>query len=882
MAELKITADETDVIKALDNIKTGLTETGAKATDTGEKIGAAFKEADEDAKRAAKSIEEYKAAQDKLAAGAQARIAQNKLLQESLAKYRQEQQAMNKAVDEGAKKNVEAAKSVQVGTGALKENATAAASSAKNVGGLAGAAGGFLRVLGPIGLAIGAVVAGLSKFQTGLDFVGKVTASVSAIFTVLIDRLVAVGTSVIEIFKGNFQEAARIGIEALSGLPDAISNAATKAFELEGRVQALRDAQLDASVSTARLAAASEKLQATASQETKNYNDRIAALRAAISLESQIADTRVKFAAQDAAIAREQFEISSKGVADKEALIAKELFLVDTQNAADRTRIELIGQLNQLEKERTEFIKKNLEDVVKTIDKLNLALQDDPVEKELVAIRQRTTERVKAAQEAIDKLVEVEKLRPLNTAEIAQRQDLQDKIVGIIEQGNKEEIDAILEGVRKQNEIDDKRNEAAKASAEKRNDDARAALKELLDLQNQQISITEAEFDNLIAVLRAGGAKEEEIKQAQNEFDKRIKGERISAEIEYQKGLLALVGNGTEADIIRARIQELGVLLEGLAIPEPKGKGGKGGKPITIYDLLGIKFDNPEDQEAFDKAVGKIVEGLNTLAQARVDEAVAATEAAQAKVDAAQEALDKEKENLDKGLANNFDARKKDLDNAKALRDAALKEETKAKKAQIALDTVTQSVGLITSSVNIFKSLSSLGPIGIGLAVITIGTMLAAFAATKAKALKAAEPPKLRKGAKITGRTHEEGGELRELEHGEQVVGTSEAAGQDTFFENMRKGKYKGLDLAKLADNRGDYESPLSGSVSRTADLQRRRDAANGTMHYNLLSKTYEKVGQDIVAAIEKKPIAAPWKGGYKLIKETGHGTDTNVFIPAE
>lgn len=879
MAELKITADETDVIKALDNIKAGLTEAGTKATDTGEKIGAAFKEADEDAKRAAKSIEEYKAAQDKLAAGAQARIAQNKLLQESLAKYRQEQQAMNKAVDEGAKKNVEAAKSVQVGTGALKENATAAASSAKNVGGLAGAATGFLRVLGPIGLAIGAVVAGLSKFQTGLDFVGKITASVSAIFTVLIDRLVAVGTSVIEIFKGNFQEAARIGIEALSGLPDAISNAATKAFELEGRVQALRDAQLDASVSTAKLAAASEKLQATASQETKNYNDRIAALRAAIALESQIADTRVKFAAQDAAIAREQFEISSKGVADKEALIAKELFLVDTQNAADRTRIELIGQLNQLEKERTEFIKKNLEDVAKTIDKLNLALQDDPVKKELVAIRQRTTERVKAAQEAIGKLAEVEKLRPLNTAEIAQRQDLQDKIVGIIEQGNKEEIDAILEGVRKQNEIDDKRNKAAKASAEKRNDDARAALKELLDLQNQQISITEAEFDNLIAVLRAGGAKEEEIKQAQNEFDKRIKGERISAEIEYQKGLLALVGNGSEADIIRARIQELGVLLEGLAIPEPKGNGGK---PVTIYDLLGIKFDDPEQQAAFDQAVGKIVDSLNTLSQARVDEAEAATEAAQAKVDAAQKALDEEKENLDKGLANNFDARKKDLDNAKALRDAALKEETKAKKAQIALDTVTQSVGLITSSVNIFKSLSSLGPIGIGLAVITIGTMLAAFAATKAKALKAAEPPKLRKGAKITGRTHEEGGELRELEHGEQVVGTSEAAGQDTFFENMRKGKYKGLDLAKLADNRGDYESPLSGSVSRTADLQRRRDAANGTMHYNLLSKTYEKVGQDIVAAIEKKPIAAPWKGGYKLIKETGHGTDIKVFIPAE
>ena len=880
MAELKITADETDVIKALDNIQNKLSETGTQATATGAKIGESFTEAEKDAKRAADSLNEYKAAQDRLAAGAQARVEKNKALKESLANYRKEQEAMNAATDQAAKKNVEAAKSIQVGTGALKDNAAAAASGAKNVGGLAGAAGGFLRVLGPIGLAIGAVVTGLSKFQAGLDFVGKVTASVSAIFTVLIDRLVAVGTSIIEIFKGNFQEAARIGIEALSGLPDAITNAATAAFDLEGRVQALRDAQLDASVSTAKLAAASERAQAISAQESKTYNERITALKAAISLESQIADTRLKFAQQDAAIAREQFALSSKGVADKEALIAKELFLVETQNAADRTRIELVGQLNQLEKERTEFIKKNLEDVAKTIDKLNLALQDDPIEKELTAIRQRTTERVKAAQEAIEKLAEVEKLRPLNTAEIAQRQDLQDKIVGIIEQGNKEEIAAILEGVRKQNEIEDKKAEAVKAAAEKRNDDARAALKDLLDLQNQQISITEAEFDNLITTLKAGGAKEADVKTAQNEFDKRIKGERIAAEIAYQEGLLALAGNGTEADIIRARIQELGVLLEGLALPEPKGKGN--GKPLSIYDLLGIKFDDPADQEAFDQAIGQIVNGLNTLAQARVDEAEAASEAAQKKADAAQEALDKEEELLNQGLANNFDARKKDLDNAKQIRDAALKEETKAKKAQIALDTVTQSVGLITSSVNIFKSLSSLGPIGIGLAVVTIGTMLAAFAATKAKALKAAEAPKLRKGDKIIGRTHEQGGELRELEHGEQVVGAGESVGQDRFFENMRKGKYKGLDLARIADNIGDYNSPVADSAARATALQLRREKASETMHYNAISRTYEKVGRDIVAAIEKKPIAAPWKNGYKLIKQTGHGTETETVQPRD
>ena len=98
----------------------------------------------------------------------------------------------------------------------------------------------------------------------------------------------------------------------------------------------------------------------------------------------------------------------------------------------------------------------------------------------------------------------------------------------------------------------------------------------------------------------------------------------------------------------------------------------------------------------------------------------------------------------------------------------------------------------------------------------------------------------------------------------------------------MRKGKYKGLDLAAIAESRGDYQSPISESAAPTTALQVRRDKAAETMHYNAISKAYERGAEKIVEAINKKPSYAPWKSGYKEIKQTGHGTDTTTFQPSE
>lgn len=880
MAEFKLEADETDVIKALDNIEKKLAEVGQTADATGKKIGEGLSGSEADQKRAAESLAAYTAAQEKLKAGAADRIAQNAKMKASLEQFRKEQEAMNKATDEGARSITVSNEFLEDHKKAVKEQEAATKGAT-----IAQRAWNFVMSLNPLGIIIAAIVLlvnQLRKYQGVIDTASKITSQIGAVFTVVTERAISLGKAIYSLVTLDFAGFGKNMVAATDDFTGAVTKAWTAAGNLADATFALRDAQLAAALSTAKLQDASDRAQAAAQDESKNFNQRIEQLKKAIGLEAEIARIKLDFAAQDLKNAKDKFALDggfTDSTVSREALLEKELAFNAAQNESTKTRISLLKQLNQLEKERLGFISKAIDDAQKLSAKIDVIIETDSSKKEVLKINQETTDLVNAIQNQIDKINEVQKLRPLDDKELALRQKLQDNIVDIIDDGQRRIEAAILEGIKRQNALEDKIREEKEKADKLKGEEARAALKDILDLENQRIAITAAEFDNFIAMLKAKGTDEAVVKQAQFEFNQRINAQTLQAQLDYQKGLLAISETGTEADIIRARIQELQTLLEGIDIPAPKGKDGK---PKTIFDLLGIKFDDPEQQQAFEQAVGRIVDSLGQLTEAAVQEAEAKTQAAQDKVDAAQEALDKELEIAEKGQANFSDIRRKELDDAKKARDLALKEEAKAKRQQIALDSAVQLSSLVTTAANIFKGFSTIPILGQVLAVISVAAMFASFAAAKSKALKAAEPPKLRKGDKIIGRTHEQGGELRELEHGEQVVGAGESVGQDVFFDRLRKGKYKGLDLAAIAEGRGDYQSPISESAARTTALQARRDKATETMHYNAITRAYERGADKIVDAIKKKKSYAPWKGGYKEISETGHGTDTKVYQPSE
>ena len=125
---------------------------------------------------------------------------------------------------------------------------------------------------------------------------------------------------------------------------------------------------------------------------------------------------------------------------------------------------------------------------------------------------------------------------------------------------------------------------------------------------------------------------------------------------------------------------------------------------------------------------------INDLIGAYVDLANAKAEAAKEATEAAQEEYEKEKALLEAGYASRVEATWAEYQEKKAAQEQAEKDAKAAAEAQQALNEVMTASNLIVASANLYKVLSALGPIGIGMATVAIGSMIAAFVAAKSKA----------------------------------------------------------------------------------------------------------------------------------------------------
>ena len=195
------------------------------------------------------------------------------------------------------------------------------------------------------------------------------------------------------------------------------------------------------------------------------------------------------------------------------------------------------------------------------------------------------------------------------------------------------------------------------------------------------------------------------------------------------------------------------------------GEYGVGG---TILKHLG--FDD-EAVDAMSTAIDQIKDNISSLIDAWVDAADAAVEAADKQVEAAQTVLDAEIEARNNGYANEVVTAQKELALAKKNQDAALKEKQKAQKAQLAIDTITQTSSLITAAAQIWAALSGVPVVGPALAAAAVATMWGSFAVAKIKA------------AQVTAQSEQYGeGGLEILEGGSHASGND----IDLGVENKR------------------------------------------------------------------------------------------------
>lgn len=162
------------------------------------------------------------------------------------------------------------------------------------------------------------------------------------------------------------------------------------------------------------------------------------------------------------------------------------------------------------------------------------------------------------------------------------------------------------------------------------------------------------------------------------------------------------------------------------------GEYGIGG---TILKHLG--FDN-DAIDAFGTVFDAIKDNISSLIDSWNEAAQAAVDAADKQVEAAKSVLDAELEARNNGYANSVVTAQKELALSRKKREEAIKEKEKAQKAQLAIDTITQTSSLITATAQLWSAVGGVPVIGPALAIAAIATMWGSFAAAKIKAAQVA------------------------------------------------------------------------------------------------------------------------------------------------
>ena len=692
---------------------------------------------------------------------------------------------------------------------------------------------------------VGSLIVYFKRFQDGIDLVNRVMESGKAVVTVLVDRFLKLGSAIYNIITLNFSAAAQDMSSAVSGLGSELVNAATAAYSLEKRFQDLNNAARTASAENARLRVQLDALKRIADDDTQSIQKRNAARLAAAKIEQKIASEGVDRALEAKKIAEGKFALDSSTAANRDALAQAE---IDFQNAINENNNIIFEnekkgrelQIAQREKSAKALKDESdaLEKLRKDLEKLRVETQPEGIDQELAAVEKKFNDLQKLTIDGVAKLNEIEKRRGLTSKEQAERQEFVDLAQKLEERRLEALSDVLVKFADKDIEIEAAQAKAKEDIRKKDFEAAKKSIENVKKLQDSEIDITEENFKNFISILEANGTDKAKIEEAQFNFDNIIKEKRLQTEIEFQEGLLALIGDGdaNQTELIKNQIAKLKAQLDGLSIGPAAKETPKKKSAQTLADLFGV---DDEFKDLFNKSISQLEEGLNRLTDARVEAAQAAVkaaddeiDAAERKVDKAQEALDREIEIAQLGFASDVDLRNQQLAQAeaqealaKAQREKALAEQKKAQKLQLVSDATAQASNIAVSVSNLIKSWSTL-PFGLGLlaAFAQAASIIALFGGIKAKSRAIAAQAKhgitgeIGEKGIVAGPSHDNGGVPLEVEGGEFVyqdgkrISVVKKSATKTHFDLLQ------------AINRDDrpsmlrYVEKLTGGISRATD----------------------------------------------------------------
>lgn len=308
----------------------------------------------------------------------------------------------------------------------------------------------------------------------------------------------------------------------------------------------------------------------------------------------------------------------------------------------------------------------------------------------------------------------------------AQLQNIQLEIANANE-WSQQMIDLRIAAINKQREIEIFEN---KQKAEKLRQDEAAINKKY----DAQVMRETANFNTKIAERDLAALMD--LNAAENELLDQNERQRTIFRLEQEKFRLQKILELNETAADKMTDLEIAAVKATIAGIEKEAKK----LPYNnLYELLGIGLDS-DQQSALNTAIDSVKESIGSIIDSWNAAAEAAVNAADKQVEAAQKTLDAEIEARNAGYANEVATAQKELDLAKRNQEKAIKEKQKAQKAQLAIDTLTQTSSLITASANIWSGFTAIqpAPLGLALAIAALATLWGSFAISKVKAAQVA------------------------------------------------------------------------------------------------------------------------------------------------
>ena len=205
--------------------------------------------------------------------------------------------------------------------------------------------------IGIIVVAVGTLISYFTQTKKGAELLSVAFKAVGAAVSVITDRISAIGSAIVKVFKGDFKGAAEDAKNAVTGLGDEIRKETKAAIELGKAFNALKDRQRELNVETAARRAEVEALKLVAEDMSLAEETRLDAAEKAFKIENDLLDKRVANAEEALRIRKEENAMNESLAEDLDEQAQLEVNLFNIKQESITKQIELNNKINAIKRE---------------------------------------------------------------------------------------------------------------------------------------------------------------------------------------------------------------------------------------------------------------------------------------------------------------------------------------------------------------------------------------------------------------------------------------------------------------------------------------------------------------------------------------------------